>query len=235
MTDELLRALGKQQRRDPSPGSAMPPNSTDAEALLRPFDTEEREALLDRVMERLDRGPGLAEEPLPVVDLEARRRSPAVVLVAIAVSIAAVLLLWFVMRPPTPDVAGLPEYAFTQLQGGVAEQRSADALPEVVKVHADDSIDWVLTPAQPVRAAIDVGLLAEPDEGVARLVPLPAAQVSTSGAIRIEGRLADHVALEPGAWTLSIVVAPEGELPDDAARADRWRVASVRAIVIADR
>jgi hypothetical protein len=54
MTDELLRALGQQQRCDPLPSSAMLPNSTDVEAILRPFDTEEREVLLDRVMERLD-------------------------------------------------------------------------------------------------------------------------------------------------------------------------------------
>lgn len=36
------------------PSSAMLLNSNDAEAILRPFDPEEREALLDRVMERLD-------------------------------------------------------------------------------------------------------------------------------------------------------------------------------------
>lgn len=54
MTDELLRALGEQQRCTPSPGPAMLLNNTDAEAILRPFDPEEREALLDRVMERLD-------------------------------------------------------------------------------------------------------------------------------------------------------------------------------------
>src|SRR5690606_3932962 len=143
--------------------------ATDADVLLRPFDERERAALLDGVMAQLGKGvTPSAPQPVveeKVVELDERRgRSPATFVLALAIAAAAALVLWFVMqgpsRPPGPEVATLPTYAFTEMRGGIAKTRSGDETPQEVELRADDEVDWVITPATPVRDAVEVALLA---------------------------------------------------------------------------
>jgi hypothetical protein len=224
----------------------MKPEGTATDDLLRPFDEREREAVLDGVMARLGKGATPASpQPVvdpPLVDLQERRSPrPSIVVLAVALAAAAALVLWFVMQPPSPapgsEVASLPKYAFTELRGGIAKTRSGDETPAEVQLRADETIDWVVTPAAPVRSEVELALLAEPDEGEARLVPLPDVRVSKSGAVRIEGRLSDFVELTPGGWTLSVLITAPGELPETVEEArgapeGRWRVARARAIIV---
>ena len=247
MEDELLRALGRRQGEDPSSDSAMTPEGNDADALLRPFDEGERKALLDGVLAQLGKGATpAAPQPVvdpKVVDLQEKRRSPAIVVLAIALTAAAALVLWFVMQPgprtPGPEVASLPTYAFTEMRGGIAKTRSSVEVPAEVELGAADSIEWTITPKTPVRSAVEVAVLAVPDDGgEPRLVALPNVKVSASGAVRIEGRLAEFVELTPGAWTLTVLISAPGGLPQDVKAAQeppegRWRVARARAMIVA--
>ena len=221
--DPLLRALGRSQR-EPSAGPEM---DALAEDVLRPFDDDEREALLDGVMAKLD------AEPVPLAE---RRRSRWPIVGAI-VALAAAAVLWLAVRPfgSTPD---LPEYRLTRVAGGVAELRGADdELPAAVELGPNAVIDWVITPAQRFEASVGAALLATGDGAQPQYVRLPGAQISEQGAVRIQGRLSEYISLSPGDWTLSILIAPPEALPPDVstARQDpagRWRVVTIHAAVV---
>ena len=132
MADELLRALGREQRRADSREQALDPSTESAsvsELMLRRFDDDERESLLDAVFEAVDakgrdegdegdaseereeseerkeseeREPSAAPESADaaeVVSLESRR--PARIWLAAAVAVAAAILLALLLRGPS--------------------------------------------------------------------------------------------------------------------------------------
>jgi hypothetical protein len=240
MADELLRALGRRERAPVE--SPMSSHAETHDAISRPFDTGEREALLDSVMARLSDGAASKtdEPPAPVVEIaSARKRSGTTIVVAgVLALIAASLVLWLSTQPPSGPVDALPHYAFTLARGGDASMRSAPEPDEELELHANDPIEFVVTPDEPHRSAIAVALLAEPVGGHGTLVPVTAdATISPSGAVRLEGPLDRFVELAPGSWNLAVIVAPEGALPKDAEEArgpsdGRWQRAELRVMIL---
>lgn len=256
MTDDLLSLLGRKQRDDldePLDGAS------EQDPLTRPFDDDERAAILDALFERVEEqtSEGAAErdesatrnqpvaraEPAPsnVVSLASRSRRVLVGSV-LALAAAAAVVVWFVPRSEPNTVAMVPDYAFTKLGGGVAVQRSDDnplaaELPELT-LRLDSTIDWVLTPAQPTQAPVGVALLARSDAGARVFVPRLAAERSAQGAVRVRGRIGELVELELGSWTLELLVAAPEQLPTNADAAAEteapWRRLSLRVIIVAD-
>ena len=166
-----------------------------ADDVLRPFDDNEREALLDGVMAKLDAPePAPSAEPVPLAE---RRRSRWPI-VGVVVALAAAAVLWLAVRP-FEATADLPEYQFTRVAGGVAEVRGAeDELPTEVELGPDAVIDWVITPAERFEQPVGAALLATAPGAQPQYVRLPLAQISEQGAVRIQGRLSEHVSLAPG-------------------------------------
>ena len=174
-----------------------------------------------------------AAEPVPsskVVELAPRRarQRNLILLGSLSTAAAASLLLWWGMRDPQTEVvvAQLPEYSISRLQGGVAATRG-EGKPEASKiVRPDTSIDWVFTPARPVPAALAVAIHAESTSGEELLVAPVEADISSDGAVRIRGRLSEHLVLAPGSWTLRVLLATPAELPETLAELDgpaRWQ------------
>jgi hypothetical protein len=263
MNDDLLRALGRQQRDDLEEAFEHPPPELDE--LRRPFDEDERADILDRVFEQIDAssgatGPALSSDESDSssdgqtsgsepIQLASRRRTFVATVVA-AVAVAAGLLLWWAM--PTRESKGLvatvPAYAFSHLQGGIAGQRSEptdaaaspDGVPEL-KLRADSNIDWLLTPAKPVSRPIGVALLARSDAGELRFAPRLDAEVSDRGAVLLRGPLDRYIVLTPGSWALTLLVAEPELLPEGAAVAAEvgadsgpWRRLELRVIIVGD-
>lgn len=262
MSDDLLPALGRKQREDLDAGASLglaPQRGTGLEddALTRPFDDDERAAILDAMFERVDQvdrvdrvdrveaAATVSPSPRPsnVVELAARRRG--VLIGSVLAVAAAATLVWWVGSGAGPEhelVASVPAYTFTQLGGGIAEQRSepheVDAAMPELRLRADSNIDWVLTPAKPTQAPIGVALLARSDAGATLFVPRLEAQISEQGAVRLRGPLDQHVTLAVGHWTLTLFVAGPDELPTDAGIASDdagpWQNLALRVIIVAD-
>lgn len=239
MSDDLLSVLGRKQREDLE-REGEPSSEHDFE---RPFDADERASILDAVFERVDEVASAPEQPSPrnVVPLRTRRGALAGGLLTLA---AAAAVVWWVWPAGEPElIAAVPAYTFTELEGGVAEVRSDSktatdvALPEL-RLRPTSKIEWVLTPAEPIRSSVGVALLARSDAGATRFTPSLAVEVSEDGALRVRGRLDEHVELAPGIWAVTLFIAPPEQLPSDAdAAADdpsRWRSLSLRVIIVAD-
>jgi hypothetical protein len=237
MSDDLLRALGRQQRADLE--RERDPSSSDDDELSRPFDEDERAAILDGVFDRVEEtaSQASAAEPGEVVQLASRRRVALVgSLLAAAAAAALVVWAWPERGPEHGPIASVPDYTFASMQGGIAEQRAAPTGPTAeLKLHPDSDIDWVLTPARPIRDPLGVALLARSDAGELRFVGHVDAEISDAGAVRLQGPLDHHVVLVPGDWTLRLFIAAPDELPRDADEASehtaRWRSVAVRVIV----
>lgn len=244
MTDDLLRALGREQREDLAEDQAP----ADPDEFEWSFDQVERDALLDAVFERVDATAAepptqaRAEDPPNVVRLPARRRS---VLIGIALAAAAAAALIWSIAPSRRDgelLATVPPYSFTRFEGGIVATRSdpgdaaSAAVPEL-ELHASSSIDWVLTPAKPISAPIGVALLAESSVGERKFVPALDVEVSEHGAVRLRGRLDQWITLTAGDWSLRLYIAAPKSLPTEAAamsgQAGAWRTLDVRVNIVA--
>ncbi|PRP91717.1 hypothetical protein ENSA5_52970 [Enhygromyxa salina] len=241
MDDELLRLLGRHQRED-----------LDADASERevpaPYEGAERAALLDDLFARVDaegENEGSAHEHEPpsaasdrVIELDVHRtragpgeetqarsssRRSLILLTSLATAAAAALLLWWGLGETGEDplLAQLPSYEISRLQGGVARSR-AEPSGERPTVRADSTIDWVFTPAEPIREPLAVALVAVSETGARVFAARVEAEISAEGAIRLRGLLATHIELEPGEWTLRVLVAPPDRLPRDLDQLDDW-------------
>lgn len=242
MDDELLRALGRSQREDLEAPPDAAPADPRWDELLEPFDDDTREQLLDAVFEQVaaTTSPTREREPAPVIDLSARRRWSVVGLL-ISAAAAVGLGIWWARDTtnPTRDaVALLPDYTTSSLHGGQASQRSdpRDSV-EALRMRSTEAIDWVVTPAEPIRESITVALLAEPTSGPALFVAKLDAQISESGAVRLRGPLDRFVALTPGSWTLTLLIAGSDQPPAELAELNTeasatWQRVSVRVNIV---
>ncbi|MBK8713971.1 MAG: hypothetical protein IPN32_04435 [Deltaproteobacteria bacterium] len=216
MDDELLRALARTQRRGNAPDTSMPdaqPLPIPAPELIAPFDSAERDALLDAVFAEVD-GDTAAAQVTPITAAPKATRGRAVGLVAVALAIAAVLVLW--LARPGGSVAPLPSYELTELRGGAATVRAEPGdVDRELALAPGDRIEVTLTPAAPSTAAMVVDLVAQ-SPGRADVTARVPAQVSPSGAVRVSGPLDALVALEPGAWQIWVVLSPADAAPGDA-------------------
>lgn len=265
MDDDLLRALGRSQREDlDAPEEPLAADDPWHDA-ARPLDDAERDRMLEAVLAGDEAkhvaeagvdepagvsGPERAGEPelvgaspptpAPVLDLALARQQRRTA-IALVLGLAAVVALVIfgarqLGRTPEPELARLPEYATSQLRGGVAVVRGDAPRPDAALVlAASDEIDWVVTPAEPVRDPLEVALLAEPADGEAIFVPRVDAVMSEAGVVRLRGRLDRFVALGPGSWTLTLLVGGRGELPRELEPArthePHWRRATIRVTV----
>lgn len=221
MTDELLRALGERQARDPvAPPGADPVLA----AATTPFEGDERTRLLDGVLDALDgldaRSEGSPPSP-EVVELSSRRRS-VMALVGAAVALAAAVVLWLGLRGPVAPTAegALPPYAATRLDGGTATMRSLDGPPSTLSLRPDARLDWILTPRSPVRVPVGAVILAvAPDQPGVLLEPR-GLEVSAEGVVRITGAAAEVLPLPAGRWAITVLLGPPHALPHTAAEAE---------------
>lgn len=234
MTDELLRALGERQARASEPEPAA----------VAPFEGRERQALLDAVLDELERSdaveaPTAAPTPGPaVVVASSRFRRSAWAAMGVVTALAAALVLWLGLgrTSPTTDHA-LPPYAATRLDGGTATMRSADGPPSAITLRADASIDWILTPRSPVRSAVGAVIVARsPGQAPALLQPT-GVTVSSEGVVRIAGPVREVLPLPPGTWSLVVVLGPPDALPravDEAEAGDQpWPRVAFEATILA--
>jgi hypothetical protein len=242
MDDQLLRALGRHQREDlDAPDVPVAADDPWREA-EQPLADDERERMLDAVFAAVDAPIASASEPpvAPVIELATRRRRP---LIGVVLGLAAALgLLTFGWREfgSRDEIGGtrLPEYATAHLRGGPASQRGdTPDPPTTLTLTATDDIDWILAPSEPTDITLAVALLAEPEQGEPILVTDIDPGRSQSGVVRLRGRLDHIVALTPGIWTLTVLIAERGELPTEveqasASEAASWRAASVRVTVV---
>lgn len=246
MSDDILQALGEELRereQQVERGDAPP-------ELVEPLDSSERMAVLDGAFGRLEReqasepeGDAETESPEEVVDLSSARRSRRSLLpiAGVVLAAAAAVLLWWGMPRPSGDpAAALPTYALSRLDAGDAVVRSAPkAIRERIELRSDGRVTMVLTPATPVSQAVDVVLVARPSEGRSRLArPVEGVQISKNGAVRLDGPLDQLIALEPGDWTLELLVGSPSALPRDladlrdASETPPWRTVVVHATII---
>lgn len=228
MDDELLRALGRAQRhQDPMPTPVPTEPNADtpgvADALTRPLDEAERASVLDAVFGQLDAeppadaaveaAPAIAITPVVAVVPSSSSRGRVMGAVAVLVAIAAALVLWF--GRPAASVAELPSYALTELRGGISEMRAEPgAIDRVVDLPRRGTITLVVTPAVASAEPLVVDLVAE-GEGRAPRMARVQAETSKSGAVRLSGVLTEMIDLEPGAWTITVVVSPAAAAPGD--------------------
>lgn len=257
MDDDLLRALGRHQREDlDAPEEPLAADDPWHDA-ARPLDEAEQGRMLAAVLAAVDEAGPVAEAPepagvsepasaspptpAPVLDLEharQRRRTAVALVMGLAAVVALVIFgMRELRREPGPEMARLPEYATSQLRGGAAVVRGdAPSSDAVLELAASDEIDWVVTPAEPVREPLELALLAEPAGGEAILVPRVDAVTTEAGVVRLRGRLDRFVALAPGSWTLTLLVGGRGELPRELEQArdgePHWRRATIRVTVV---
>ena len=79
--------------------------------------------------------------------------------------------------------------------------------------------------------------MATSSTGQRHFVPTLAGQITDEGVVRIQARLGTLVELEPGAWTLQLLIAPPDSLPKDLDALDAggaWRAVELRVTVRAD-
>ena len=165
---------------------------------------------------------------------------------------AAAIVVWWIW-PPNEDVRGssdsgqliaqrdpLPSYAL-ETDGGLKPLRDsggdAGEADGVLRYRRATAFEWVL---RPESEAGEVGArgFAFVDGGSAGL-PLDLAAtvaIAESGAIRIRGEIA-QLGLEPGRYTIALVVGRPGALPEQAAEvasgaSDAWAVHRVEIEIL---
>ncbi len=163
---------------------------------------------------------GTSPEPEPI-DLErhrAKRRRLGGVLAVTAA--AAMTLLW--MRPSTDPGPGspgdpLPSFSLEVRSASVHSMRGDDAPeaegPEVVEPNT--VIHWMVQPEEPVEASLELAAVVRGEQGVECLARPRVKRASGNGVLEVRGAVQDTLGLAAGRWTLDLLVAHVGTLPDD--------------------
>jgi len=229
MADELLHALGKRQREL---DESDPP-------LMDAVEGDAGEALLDGLFEQLDAAPSKpAPEsettPATVTELP-RRRSAVWATAAVVLAAAAALVLWFATR--APETLALPTYHVVAIAGGPASVRGDhDAVAKTLTlISPSDNVRLEFAAASPVGQSLTVSLLARPASGAPVFATASVAEISPSGSIRMQGPLDRFIALQPGTWTLEVIITPTEAAPasaDDATEGD-WQRFPIEVIIAA--
>lgn len=123
-----------------------------------------------------------------------------------AASVAAVMMLW-----PGRAAAPLPEYS-AHLAGGVRAQRSPDSPPAVPVFQPGTRFELTLRPGTRVEGRLEVRAFLESGE---RFEPWLAREVPPdTGAVTLDGVVGEDIELRPGTWSLRVVVARPGAMPE---------------------
>lgn len=230
-----------------------------AEALFRPLDAAEQDALVEALLGRRSREVAATADGARVIELaDHRPADPAVVpsrapestrnavsgwwgLAAVAAVLVVGWLLWTdrsSSQPPGTDdlvaVAPLPAYRL-ELAGGLQPLRGAhEPDPPVPVYRGDSTFEWTMRPQVPVEGQVEARVLAQRD-GEARTLPTEGGlEIDDGGAVRLAGRISS-LGLAPGPWTIVFVVgrhtalAREPALVDDGG--EGWVVGRQRILV----
>jgi hypothetical protein len=231
MADELLKALGQLQRAQQTGRTRDGPGLAPE---FGPLDADEQASILDAVFGPATGASAAAtatatatststEAPAPappgasgadVVPI-ARARARRGWLAGVS-SLAAAAALFVVLRSGDGgDAPGVPDYAITRAGGEVLSRGTEPAADTTVRLRGDTAIDWIVTPAEPVRGPIDLRVVATKGEE-RRWVAVDAVRsISADGVIRLRGRAGAWLDLTPGTWTLTLVIARPERLPSD--------------------
>ena len=233
MDDELLSALGRARRDElASGGDAM-------HAADPPLSNTERQRVLAGVFAELD-SRGETETPASAKVIAPSRWRTAVVGAALAIAAALVLLL---ARPfgENGQLAPLPGFAITRVEGGTSSVRSDPGQGPLQLRSPSDAIDVVITPDARVSGELGVVVVAR-SEGVEPRMAVITERVerSANGAVRIRGPLDRFVRLARGTWRIEWWVSHAGAEPRtldalaDARAAHAWRSVTTEAIIASD-
>jgi HAMP domain-containing protein len=235
MDDELLSTLGRVRRDELAEPSAEADPVHTAEA---PLTNTERTRVLDAVFAKLDAGEPDATTSGAKVIAPSRWRSGALVGAVLAIAAALALVIARPSAQQHDELAALPSFTITRLEGGASVMRSDPGSGPLQLRSASDAIDIVITPGARVHEPLAVVVVARGEDGAPRLVAITElVERSSDGAVRIRGPLDRFVVLAPGTWTLDWVVSRVGAEPrsieafDDAKVAHAWRVVTTKAII----
>jgi hypothetical protein len=133
---------------------------------------------------------------------------------ASAATLAASLFFLVGIHPP------LPVYELVKVTGGEARWRGGPATaatpqaPAAYLLHPGSRLGIEARPTTPVAGPIEARWFAAREGEAPHELPAPAREVSKSGAVRLAGTLGQDLDLDPGLWSLWVMVGRPGELPD---------------------
>ncbi len=183
--------------------------------LFAPASEQERARLTDILADALKSDANHSPAPISLADHRTKRRTRGGWIAGLATLVAAAgILLWVQTTPPSGGI-DLPTYELTVRNRTVEAKRSGDSDPtKLAKYHPDSAISWVLSPQTQHSEAISVAVVALPvDAGEPHTQILKNVQVQPSGAISIEGSVADVLELQTGVWDIWLVVGASEHLP----------------------
>lgn len=147
------------------------------------------------------------EAPKPARVLPFRRWSPW--LGGSLVAAAAACLALFLSAP-----AQLPPYSLEVAGGDQAERGVTAGFTTVRVLHPGSALAVTLRPQTGVSGRVEARWFAARGATVRALAARQ--EVSRDGAVRLSGTLGEDLAIEPGDWTLWVVVGRPGKLPGTA-------------------
>lgn len=161
------------------------------------------------------------EAPIELATRRARRRWGWGGL-ATLVAVAAAVLLWLRARPQPGalEVAGepLPPFTMTVRNGTVGEVRgSADEVGGPARYAVDSRIHWSFQPDEPVAGGLELAAVVRGDDGLTCLTRPEVTRASSDGVLEVRGTVGQALGLGPGLWTVEMIVARRGALPNDGA------------------
>ena len=198
------------------------------EALLVALGRRARERVEHGTASLLEASPSLSAEDLesvtatvlertaPVVNERPPART-AVLLLVVAATLAAGLLLWFGLDGEPDPVPSIAQYE-GDFVGGLRETRDADASTEpIARLRPDSPFTWTLVPKTAVHVPVDVRLEARSDGEVRCLkVPKAALTVHERGGVEIESTAKHVFTLPTGRWTVRALVGAASAFDADA-------------------
>lgn len=138
-----------------------------------------------------------------------RRRGTVVAVIGVAMAIAAAVVLW--QMPTQGPREERIAYVLTVRNETVKMTRSSDAGSGPAKYRKDSQIDWVLSPATPQRAAVELRVEARAASGEVTVLA-PTVSRSSEGALRLRGTFGELLPLAAGRWGLRFLVGTSEDL-----------------------
>ncbi|MEM7157555.1 MAG: hypothetical protein AAF799_32245 [Myxococcota bacterium] len=228
--DEVLEGTATSQEATER-GRARGEQPEDLDALAQasaPLTGAERKAWATRAKAALqttddedDEDPAEVEAPAGVVDLDSRRTRLRWGGGVLALLVAAALVLWIRARPqpgvPTEAGAPLPAFSMTVRNDTVAEIRGAEGSHDdgPARYRPDSRIHWSFQPEAPVDGPLELAAIVR-GEGVSCLARPSLTRASDNGVLELRGAVGETLGLGSGRWTLEVIIARAGSLPDDA-------------------
>lgn len=179
----------------------------DAE-LFQPISAERKAELMNKVRAQLAASsPAASAAPAENVVSLSRRRWPLFLAIAASALIAVFGARRFLS---SPAASALPAYAMSISSG--EQQQRAHVPPEQIPVFAPNTtLQLILRPAREVEGAVELrGFLKRGERTIAWSPP---STVDPGGSIIIEGQASELLRVEPGEWTIVIVLGRPDQAP----------------------